>query len=299
MSRCGICGKDGLTPLFHAVDRNFRTSDEEFLVEQCPSCGVAQTTPRPDPSTAHRYYPPPYYPTRSDEQGEFEQRLLRLQNEKMRILHKYRSHGTLLDIGCGAGAFVRAASLAGFDAQGIEISDQAAEFGRRTWAITVQTGDLMDVEIPAESFDIITLWQVLEHLARPVETLRKARGLLREGGLLMLAVPNFDSFQARLFRNRWYHLEVPRHLFHYTPASLQSLLKQVGFRILAVHHHSAEHNWAGILGSLFQLTALSSSVAGRAFREFAGKPVAFVLAGMESRAGRGGTVVLCAEKSGP
>jgi len=224
---------------------------------------------------------------------------LHLQREKISFLAKHRTGGSLLDVGCGVGAFVRAASLAGFQAQGIELSAQAVEFGRRAWGITVRHGDVLEERYPAGSFDVVTLWQVLEHLAQPIATLQRIHQLLRDGGLLILAVPNFASIQSRVFRSRWYHLEVPRHLFHYTPTSLRSIVHAQGFRVLQLHYHSREHNWAGILGSICTFDALSATLFGRVFRELAGKPVASALASLESIVKRGGTFTLCAEKQTP
>jgi SAM-dependent methyltransferase len=158
--------------------------------------------------------------------------------------------------------------------------------------IRLTEGDLLHTHFPDSSFEIVTLWHVMEHLPHPVETLKRIRALLKPGGILVTAVPNFDSVQAQVFRSRWYHLEVPRHLYHFTPTTLRRLLDAEGFDVLAEYHQSPEHNWAGILGSLVPLVASNGSYAGRLARLVAGRPLARGAAAVETAFHRGGTFTL-------
>ena len=174
----------------------------------------------------------------------------------------------------------------------IEVSHEAVEFGRREGARTLMEGDFLVSPFAEESFDVVTLWHVLEHLPRPVETLKKIRGLLTPSGLLVIALPNFNSIQARVFRGRWYHLEVPRHLYHFTPGVLRNLLEKEGFDVRAEYQRSSEHNWAGILGSIVPLSPANGSVSGRLARRVAGRPASRALAALETAFRRGGTFTL-------
>ncbi|HXX64134.1 MAG TPA: class I SAM-dependent methyltransferase, partial [Bacteroidota bacterium] len=155
-------------------------------------------------------------------------------------------------------------------------------------------GDILDISFGERKFDIVTLWNVLEHLPHPVESIQKVRSLLKEGGILIAAVPNFHSFQSRVFRDRWYHLEVPRHLYHFDPDSLAKLLSNQGFSILGLSHYSIENNWAGIMASIVPLVSPGRSLAGRALRKGFGQPLARVAAHLESVVGRGGTFTMIA-----
>jgi hypothetical protein len=121
--------------------------------------------------------------------------------------------------------------------------------------------------------------------------------LLRKDGVLVLTVPNFASLQARIFRARWYHLEVPRHLYHFDPVSLRRLLDRQGFRVDRERHDSAEHNWAGILGSIMPLTPEKNAALGRAGRKLIGRPVARAVAALETGLRSGGTFALIARNS--
>ncbi len=290
--KCGICGGNEGEFMFAATDVNFHTTDESFSIVRCTSCGVAQTLPQPPAGVLDRYYPPPYYPTGGFDPGYYRRRVRPAQLAKLAIVRRFRSSGRLLDVGCGAGFFVREASREGFSAEGIEFSHDAVEFGRREGAGNLTEGDFLDAHYTEGSFDIVTLWHVLEHLPRPVATLKKIRGLLAPGGLLVIAVPNFNSIQAGVFRARWYHLEVPRHLYHFSPAALRNLLEKEGFDVRAEYQRSPEHNWAGILGSIIPLLPANGSLAGRLARRFAGRPASRAVAALETALHRGGTFTL-------
>ncbi len=291
---CGICGATSAEFLFSARDGNFHTTDEVFSVVRCTACGVVQTIPRPPDNTLGRFYPRAYYPIGGYDPGYYRRSILPSQREKLNIVRHFRKTGNLLDVGCGAGFFVREATGGGFTAQGVEFSQEAVEFGKSQGTERIAEGDFLQTEFPGRSFDIITLWHVLEHLPRPVEILDKIRGLLAPEGILVIAVPNFESLQARVFRGRWYHLEVPRHLYHFTPGSLRKLLEGRGFGVKAEYHRSPEHNWAGILGSLMPLVSPNGSLAGNAVRRLAGRPAARAAAAVETAFRRGGTFTLIA-----
>jgi SAM-dependent methyltransferase len=289
---CGICGGTAGEFLFSARDINFRTTDESFSVVRCSVCGIAQTVPRPPERTLGRYYPHSYYPTGGYDPAYYRRRIEPLQRDKLKIVRRFRLSGTLLDVGCGAGFFLREASKGGFSAQGVEFSREAVEFGMKEEGVHITEGDLLNTKFPDHSFDVVTLWHVLEHLPRPVEALKRIRALLKPGGILIIAVPNFDSIQARVFRGRWYHLEVPRHLYHFTPGGLRRLLDDGGFDVQAEYQRSPEHNWAGILGSLVPLVAANGSIAGSLARRVAGRPLARAVAAIETAFHRGGTFTL-------
>lgn len=289
---CDLCGGSSGEFLFSARDLNFRTTPELFSIVRCTSCGTAHTLPRPAEDSLGRYYPPSYYPTGGYAPAYYAKTIRPAQQEKLAIVRRFRSSGTLLDVGSGAGFFVREASSAGFSAQGIEFSGEAVEYGTKEGGVRLTQGDILDAQYREGSFDVVTLWHVLEHLPRPAESLRKIRTLLTRGGILVVAVPNFESLQSRIFQERWYHLEVPRHLFHFTPSSLRSLLTAGSFDVQAEFQRSPEHNWAGILGSLVPLVPANGSITGRLARLVIGRPFARAAAAVEAAIHRGGTFTL-------
>jgi SAM-dependent methyltransferase len=262
----------------------------------CHSCGVSQTLPLPDYAELSQYYPPFYYQTESVSDKYYQNHIERFQVQKLRKIQAYGKTGKLLDIGCGVGHFIRAALNQGIEAEGVELSETAATVGRERWNLRIVTGDFLSNQFMSESFDIITLWQVFEHLRQPCEVLSKIHSLIKSDGVLIIAVPNFASLQAGLFRNRWYHLDVPRHLFHYSPESLVNILERCNFRVDKIDHHSTEHNYAGILGSIMRLSPPGESFVHRLIRKTVATFFARMLSTLEASIGKGGTFTVFARK---
>jgi SAM-dependent methyltransferase len=293
---CGICGSELGAPKFMAYDKNFSTTDRVFKIIECHTCGVSQTLPSPDFAELIHYYPHTYYPTGPASEMYYKNHIERFQIDKLKMIQTYYQSGKLLDIGCGVGHFIRTAINNGYEAEGVEFSEIAAAVGREQWNLQIVSGDFLSDQFNSESFDIITMWQVLEHLRQPREVLLKVHHLLKPGGLLVIAVPNFSSIQARIFRNHWYHLDVPRHLFHYSPESLVKILDTCNFHVDKIDHHSPEHNYAGILGSLIRLSPPGESFIHKLIRKTAATFFARMFAALETSTGRGGTFTVFARK---
>jgi len=167
--------------------------------------------------------------------------------------------------------------------------------------LDVATGAFEDVGYPDRFLDVITMYHVLEHLHNPREALSKAYQLLKSGGLLVVAVPNLDSLQARIFRQRWYHLDAPRHLYHFTPRTLEMLLHEAGFKIVEIRWFSVGYDWAGIAGGIHPKLVPGILLGGTTNMALSLLTVPMyyalqVLAFAESRVRRGGTFELYAEK---
>ncbi|OFV94883.1 MAG: hypothetical protein A3F68_01640 [Acidobacteria bacterium RIFCSPLOWO2_12_FULL_54_10] len=154
------------------------------------------------------------------------------------------SGGRFLDIGCGRGTLVQKARAEGYEAYGIErnASPQHTE-------PHIFYKDLSECAFPDNHFQTIILFHVLEHLREPVETLREIRRILQPGGWLFLAVPNFGGAQARASGRDWFHLDLPRHLWHFNKRSLAKLLEQNGFHVQRTSTYSFEYDWYGTLQS--------------------------------------------------
>jgi SAM-dependent methyltransferase len=286
---CGACGQTALVPLFTGSDRNQGMVTRTFTIARCAGCGVVQTTPPPDNGEREVMYPVQYYPGVIDRNSNRAAQL-----DKIALVRSHKTAGRLLDIGAGVGLFVRHALDNGFDAHGVEMSAQAVATGTRSLDVPLTCGDFLSAPLPPASFDVVTLWHVLEHLDDPRAILVKIRQILNPDGVVVIAVPNFDSMQARLFRGAWYHLDVPRHLFHYTPASLANILAGAGFRIVDTRFGWGEHDPAGFLGSVMRLSPPGEGLVHRAVRKLLGNPAARVLARCESALHKGGTFAIVA-----
>jgi len=138
--------------------------------------------------------------------------------------------GCLLEIGCGTGSYMHAMALKGWQVQGIEVSPFAAEIAR-SYGYPVDIANIESMPDPLKPFDLIVGWHVLEHLHHPVGTLKRIRGWLKPNGYMVLAFPNMGSIQFNIFKDRWYPLSLPTHLFHFTPDTIRKVLKSARWEI--------------------------------------------------------------------
>jgi SAM-dependent methyltransferase len=227
---CELCGADQSDLIMVAPDR-LHDLASEFNVVCCKSCGLIYINPRPVNMQA--YYPEDSYAAHSGRESKSHfsaapLRSLGLRRRREAVLARKQS-GRLLDVGCGAGDFMNAMSMVGgWEVQGIEPGPAAAAQARRSYGLDVRVGQLGQVDIPDASFDVVTMWHVLEHVPHPRATLHEVARILRPDGLLVLACPIVDSWEARFFRHFWSGYDVPRHLYTFSRKTLGRLLKECG-----------------------------------------------------------------------
>jgi SAM-dependent methyltransferase len=150
----------------------------------------------------------------------------------------FQGEGKILDIGAGSGSFLASMKTLGWDPYGVDISAEAVARAQRLGIRMVQ-GEVRDAPFPDSFFDVITLRAVLEHVHHPVETLREVRRFLKDQGRVYVVVPNIASLNFWLFGGFWYALEVPRHLYAYSPRVMRGLAEKAGFVVLSVRFRSS------------------------------------------------------------
>lgn len=224
--KCDVCAS-ALRPLYARV-RDPQTG-EVFRIDQCIRCGLGHTLPRPDDLA--RYYGPAYHGGRYG----FAERLCL--NRRLRFVRAVTQPKTLLDFGCGDGAFLDAAAKLGWQATGVEMSPRLA----RARGLRV----VERIEEAAGPFNAVTLWHSLEHVPSPRTVMQAVGARLAPGGTVIVAVPNLDGVQARVFREDWFHLDVPRHLFHFTPAAVTRLFEGAGLGIVRRWNLESEQDLFG------------------------------------------------------
>lgn len=222
-----------------------RTAD--FRLVRCRSCGLVYLDPRPTSSEMPAYYPSVYHAPAD----------VRRLVPRLEEVYRLRQHaevvdwlaarrparGRLLDVGCGAGELLAALRNDGWEVQGLEPSPPGAARCRSRHHLDIVEGTLEEADLPAGAYDMVVLSAVLEHLHDPLRGLEQARGLLAAGGLIaVLFLPMVDSLQARLFGSRWLALDVPRHLYHFTPATFELAVRRAGLCIESVVNYSRRHN---------------------------------------------------------
>lgn len=250
---CPLCGATESKCRFRA--RDFDQSSEVFELLQCGNCGLALTTPFPDPAKMDQYYPEAYYGS-GDKKFSGAIESLTVWACKLRaksILKETRRVRTgdqskkVLDVGCGRGNLLRFLKELGCRCFGTERSNFPAE--TQPEGVEILTGSVTEGEFENEFFDAVTIWHVLEHLDDPFATLDEIARITRKEGVIAIAVPNFSSLQSRWFRSDWFHLDLPRHLYHFNTDNLCYLLKDKGYSISSVSTNSLEQNIFGFIQS--------------------------------------------------
>lgn len=255
--QCPSCGETGCDVLFSGPD--FDSGTVRFAVCRCRTCGLVRTGPRPSDEELGRYYSVPYYGTgQAKFSGPAEAITRFFNNLRAKEIRSRLGQGPgegrrVLDIGCGRGRLLAALRDMGYECHGVERNEFPA--GDTTRDITLHIGDLKDCAFENGSFDAVIIWHALEHFGDPVETVRESARILRKGGLLAIAVPNFGSMQSSLFRRNWFHLDLPRHLYHFTPQTLTGILKHFGFAVVSSTTFSAEQNIFGFVQSALNAMA--------------------------------------------
>lgn len=229
----------------------------EFTVLRCVACGLQRTSPRPTPETIGVYYPAdygPYMGTRVENGGAdgrgLKSTLLgfakRIFDTKAQALPRM-TPGRMLEIGCASGSFLHRMAQCGWQVEGIEYAETAAK-SARALGYAVETGALETIEKPADSYNLIVGWMVLEHLHQPVESLRKLASWARRDAMLVVSVPNAGSAESRIFGSCWYALQLPTHLFHYDTSTITKVMQAGGWHVMRTIHHRSLANLVASTG---------------------------------------------------
>jgi SAM-dependent methyltransferase len=249
---CLLCGSGRWSRLIVAPDNQPGGSGFSFAVVQCQHCGLCFTNPRPSPASIGQFYPDdyrPFRPHRSRRPRRWQRLLAGSARGTARRPLPLTGGGRLLDFGCGSGAFLEDMNRQGWQVVGIDASTAAVRHVRTARGLRALAGTLPHPELRAERFDVITMWQSLEHVHAPLEVLREAHRLLVPGGKLVVTVPSIDSLAFRWFGPCWYGLDLPRHLTHFAPRTLHRMLERAGFRVgpARMVRHSAWLRWSARL----------------------------------------------------
>ena len=240
INTCPICGSSEIEKAFDIVD-HFSTK-ETFPICDCSSCGFRFTNNFPSEGIIGKYYNSPDYISHSDSKDGLINRLYhffrkQMLKKKVNLISKFAPHTNskssirLLDIGSGTGYFLNAAKERGYAVSGIEKDGKAREYSITHFGLDVKDEQSL-WNIENESFDVITLWHVLEHMQNLNEVVAKIKSILKPNGVMILALPNHKSHDAQRYKEYWAAYDVPRHLWHFTPQSVEKLLSKHQFKIV-------------------------------------------------------------------
>ncbi len=255
LSCCPLCGRSAFAALFAARDRHYGNAGV-FPVVECESCKLWFLNPMPTMAYLSGAYPSDYYSYSPPPLNDLA--VMNIQRTKKLVRRlvgfqsgrtgdpKFLRPGKVLDVGCGAGAFLLELRDNHWDVHGVELSLQAAARGRAQ-GLDIFGGTIEQAQYPDSTFDYIRSNHSFEHIHNPREVLREMRRTIKPNGLIFIGVPNVKGLMSRLFGNYWWYLGAPVHTSGYSPETLQELLKQEGFRVVKVNYNST---FGGVFGSL-------------------------------------------------
>jgi 2-polyprenyl-3-methyl-5-hydroxy-6-metoxy-1,4-benzoquinol methylase len=236
--RCNLCGADDTAPV---------TEIDGFHIVRCRQCGLIYVNPRYREELLQRIYTETYYDHDGIQNGleffgydnylEDEENIRITFAKRLKTIERYATKGKLLDIGCATGFFLDLAKSRGWEVVGSEVSEFSVRYAREKLGLDVRLGTLRDLQFDAQSFDVITMWDVIEHVPDPIGELQEVRRILRDGGLLSIITPDVGSLVARFLGSRWEEFRrVREHVYFFSRRTMTEALRKVRFEVLRIEH---------------------------------------------------------------
>ena len=238
---CPVCDSSAIHPILSAKD--YSVSGKNFDIWHCDKCSLRFTQDAPGADMIGEYYRSENYVSHTNTSKGLINRLYQL--VRRRTLKQKRKlictiagirRGVLLDVGSGTGAFVNEMSQNGWQVIGLEPNDRARQIARENFNSELKNSEEL-FQLTENSFCIITLWHVLEHVHDLKNYVKQLKALLKPSGKLMIAVPNYTSFDASSYKEYWAAYDVPRHLYHFSPLSMKFLMDGKRYGIIRMRTH--------------------------------------------------------------
>jgi 2-polyprenyl-3-methyl-5-hydroxy-6-metoxy-1,4-benzoquinol methylase len=251
MNSCPICTTE---MKFKFATKDYLVTGESFDIVECEACSIRTTTPFPDKKIIGNYYSSDDYISHDDKvSGIFDSiyglvRTYQL-NKKKKLIGKYfnKSNGKILDIGCGAGDFLQYMKENHWNINGVDTSNKARKIAKKKLNIKVM--DPKDWINNKEKYDVITCWHSLEHVHEPWVYLDKIKKSLTLDGFLIVALPNYQSTDAKIYKEFWAAYDTPRHLYHFTIKSMNKTIKPHGLNIESIYRMNFDPFYVSMLSA--------------------------------------------------
>ena len=307
---CDLCERE-MEFLWKTCD----SANHPWNYVRCKTCGLIRLNiGHSNPLWNEVAYADPYY---GDGFSKFKGAIQSLREfsawRRAREIHQlFGKPGRVLDVGCGEGLFLGYMKKLGWKVCGCEIGERAAARAEERLSQPIHRGDLETMPEPDLPWNVVMLWHVLEHLSNPMALLKDLSNRMDPNGLLVIAIPNASSWQARLFGSDWFHLDPPRHLFSMDLFHLNEMARRVGWKIIESHHFSLEYNPYGWAQSLLNRLGWKRDAMYEVLKNYHSlgkrklflRVLAWFLLGpsvipavLESLAKRGGTITVYLRKS--
>jgi SAM-dependent methyltransferase len=294
---CPACGGKSFTFYMDAPDFHYGI-DGIYSSKKCTDCGLVLLDPILSAEELGGLYPKNYYSFQPPVlQKSLRYKLSKLMGYRSGTYEpKYQRPGTMLDLGCGSGEHLLEMREKGWTVIGSELNEDAAAAGRSV-GLDIRSGELFDAKFSTDQFDYIRLNHSFEHMPNPQDILTEVYRILKPNGELFIAVPNIDSFAARMFKEHWWYLCLPVHVFNYTPQSLKLIAERNGFMVRELRFNAT---FSGLAGS-WQIARNSRdgvrSADGGIFRNPAVKAACHVLAKLTNVLRSGDCIELICRKA--
>ncbi len=236
--RCNLCGAD---------DTLHIAEIDGFHIVKCRQCGLVYVNPRYRQQQLQEIYTEEYYDHDGINNGlEFfgydnyvddEENIKTTFAKRLNTIERYAARGRLLDVGCATGFFLDLARSQGWEVVGSEVSEFSAHYARQTLGLDVRLGTLKQLSFEGEAFDVVTMWDVIEHVPDPLGELREVWRILRDGGVLSIITPDAGSLIARLLGARWEEFRrVREHVYFFSRRTMRETLRKAGFGVLKTEY---------------------------------------------------------------
>ena len=233
IEECPICKSDKLSN--HIICKDHMVSGESFAITRCSNCSFLFTNPRPNPANIGSYYQSEKYISHSNQANSlinFVYKLTRFftLTKKVKLINSISTEKSILDYGCGTGDFLSKCKVNGWEIVGLEPDANAREQAKTLTGKNI-INNINELNL-IDNVSLITLWHVLEHVPNLNTTLESLKSKLSKNGKFLIAVPNYQSYDAKLYREYWAAYDVPRHLYHFSMDTMKLLLNNHGLKIL-------------------------------------------------------------------
>ncbi|MBS1608056.1 MAG: class I SAM-dependent methyltransferase [Bacteroidetes bacterium] len=265
-SSCPVCSSVNLKDVFTVKD--FTVSEMDFLIVECKDCMLRFTQDVPDMGSIGAHYKSENYISHTDtSKGLINSLYKKVRNitlkQKRKLIESItnKKAGRLLDIGSGTGAFANEMKTNGWDVTGLEPDRGAIKIAKELYGLELEETNKL-FELPSESYDAITLWHVLEHVHSLQEYIAQLKKLLTEKGRLIIAVPNYTCYDEKVYKQYWAAYDVPRHLYHFSPQAMESLMNRHRLKIIDYKPMWYDSFYVSLLSSKYENGSASWIGAG-------------------------------------
>lgn len=240
------------------ICKDYSVSQESFAIVKCRQCDFLFTNPRPDQDNLYKYYQSENYISHTNKSNNPVNYVYKIArhfaiNQKLRLLAKYHKTGNLLDYGCGTGEFIKKGKEKGWDVTGYEPT--AGAYEGMDDSIKPYIFKSLDTTAYKKHFHVITLWHVLEHISDLEATMKQLKKMLRPDGILIIAVPNNESYDADHYKEFWAAYDLPRHLYHFSKKTMKQLITSHKLKLKTIYPMPLDAYYVSLLSEKYKTGA--------------------------------------------